>query len=253
VNFAADRNDGGQFSNTNPAATRQKLLPVEIEINNVRKLARQPSLDTLGFAVVPHARGKADWSNAAWIESEYIPSCMKLVKELTGAKTVMHLFAPVQRRTDYGKHEGAAPTAGFVHLDLPRDAYTAAATEAADAQGVKFKRGAVYNVWKAITPPPQSQPLAVCDWRSVSESDFVVGMTAEGEINVPHVVLAHSENAPRWYYTPDIGLDETLVFVGGDLDPAHPLGCAHTAFLHPAPNDGAPRASIEVRVLACFE
>jgi hypothetical protein len=178
---------------------------------------------------------------------------MALVQKLTGARAVVPMFAPLQRRTDYDKHEGSAPTAGFVHLDLPRDAYTAAATQTAEAFGVKFKRGAVYNVWKAITPPPQSRPLAVCDRRSVSESDYVLGMTAEGEINVPHIVLAHSEKAPNWYYVPDIGLDESLVFVGGDLEPGHPLGCAHTAFLHPEPNNGAPRASIEVRVLACYE
>jgi hypothetical protein len=253
VNFAADRNDGGQFSNTNPSTTRQNLLPVEIEITNVRKMARQPSLETLGFTYVAHPAGKADWANSTWIESEYVPSCLALIKNLTGAKTVVPLFIPLQRRTDYGKHQGTAPTAGFVHLDLPRDAYTAAATMAADAHGVKFKRGAVYNIWKAITPPPQSQPLAVCDWRSVSEDDHVIGLTAEGEVNVPYVTLAHSEKAPKWYYVPDIGLDESLVFVGGDLDPSHPLGCAHTAFVHPAPNDGAPRASLEARVLACFE
>jgi hypothetical protein len=252
VNFAADRNDGGSFSNTGRGETRQKLAPVLTEFNNARAMKQQPTLDKEGFTYAAHPRGRAEWSNPEWIQSQYIPSCVELVKKLTGAKTVLPLEMTVQRRTDYAEHEGTSPTAGFVHLDLPRDAYTQAATMAADGFGVKFKKAAVYNIWKATTPPPQSRPLAVCDQRTVSDKDFVLGVTAEGDVNVPYVILAPSEKPPVWYYVPDLGLDESLVFVGGDLDPTHPLGCAHTAFDHPG-NDGKPRASIEVRVLACFE
>ena len=93
----------------------------------------------------------------------------------------------------------------------------------------------------------------MCDWRTVSEADHVLGLTSEDEVKYPYVILAHSDKAPKWYYVPDLGPDESLVFVGGDLDPSHPLGCAHSAFVHPAPNDVAPRASIELRVFACFE
>ena len=33
-----------------------------------------------------------------------------------------------------------------------------------------YSRWAMYNVWRAITPPPQDFPLAVCDAQSVSEA-----------------------------------------------------------------------------------
>jgi hypothetical protein len=119
-------------------------------------MAQQSSLGTFGFAYVAHPSGRAEWTNQAWIESEYIPSCLELIKTLTGAETALHLFPAGVRRTDYASHPGTMPAAGFAHLDLPRDAYASAATMVANAQVVKLKRGAVYNVWKAITPPPRA-------------------------------------------------------------------------------------------------
>src|SRR5262249_26918006 len=66
LNFAADRNDGGRFSNGKPERIRQNLLPVEVDITNMRGMSRKPSLDVEGFAVVKHSSGHADWSNSAW-------------------------------------------------------------------------------------------------------------------------------------------------------------------------------------------
>jgi hypothetical protein len=254
LNFTADRHDGGQFSNTMPQHTRQNLVSVEVEITNARTLAQKPTLENEGFALVSHPSGRSDWSNQTWINEEYIPSCLQLIKKLTGARDVVHLFIPVQRRVDYSQHAGSSPAAHFPHLDWPRDAYREQAEMAATAQGVEFKRGTVYNVWKVTTPPPQSVPLAVADRRTVMESDHVLGKTYEGEIVVPYVILAHSPQAPKWYYYPDMTPDETLVFVGGDLDPNRPLGCAHSAFMHPDPKaQGVPRGSIEARVVACYD
>ena len=36
-----------------------------------------------------------------------------------------------------------------------------------------YRRWAMYNVWRAITPPPQDFPLAVCDARSIDPGDEV--------------------------------------------------------------------------------
>ena len=77
-----------------------------------------------------------------------------------------------------------------------------------------------------------------------------LGSEPSERIEAPHVCLAHSAEAPDWYYVPDLSVDESLVFVGADLDPSHPLGCPHSAFVHPDPDRRAvPRTSIEVRVL----
>lgn len=259
INFAADKNDGGEFSNTAPERSRQNLTPLEVEIRNGRTWTQAPSLDKEGLTLVAHPSGRADWEDQDWIESEYIPSCIELVKKLTGAKNAIHVYVPLQRRVNYGQHQGSAPTAGFVHLDQTRDTAQSMAGQWAQAQGVEFKRAAIYNIWKCMTPPPQDYPLAVADMRSIPVSDHVEGATVEylgekdGKLVSPYVTLVPSDR-PKFYYFPDMTPDESLVFMGVDLDPSKPLGCAHSAFRHPQPDgETEPRASIETRVLAIFE
>src|SRR5579864_8726430 len=94
LNFTADRNDGGRFSNTMPEKSRQNLVSVEVKITDARALAYKPTLENEGFALVSHPAGRADWSDKAWIDDEYVPSCMQLIKQLTGARDVVHLFIP---------------------------------------------------------------------------------------------------------------------------------------------------------------
>lgn len=257
LNFAADRSFGGVFSNTAPEAVRQSLLPVEVEIQNIRLMGRRPTLQQEGFTLAAHASGAADWSNDEWMESVYTPSCVELVKTLTGAKNAMSMHPPMLRRRNQKLEAGESPPAHFIHMDQTRDAGRDLAISFASSKGFSCERGAIYNVWKAITPAPQDLPLAIGNWRTASEIDHVIGKSYEPVgrgrdevLDVPHVLLAHSAQGPDWYYVPDLCVDETLVFVGVDFDPSHPLGCPHTAFVHPDP-DGltVPRASLEARVI----
>ena len=259
MNFAADKNDGGQFSNTRPERTRQNLQPVEVEIRNGRSWPRPPTLENEGLTLVRHASGNADWSNRQWIDVDYVPSCVELVKQLTGAKTAMAVYAPLQRRVDYQQHKGAVPTAGFVHLDQTRDIALAFAGQLTQGKGVMLERAAIYNVWKCMTPPPQDYPLAVSDRYSIPREDHVPGTTVEflGEkeekLESPYLLLSPCDKQIYYYY-PDMDPDESLVFIGVDFDPSRPLGCAHSAFRYPALNGTCvPRASIETRVLAIFD
>jgi hypothetical protein len=259
INFAADKNDGGQFSNTKPERSRQNLRPVEVEIRNGRSWPQRPSIEKEGLTLVAHASGRAEWSNPDWIKSEYVPSCAELVKRLIGATKVMPIYVPLQRRVDYGNYKGAAPTAGFVHLDQTRQTAQNFSEELAKKMEARFDRAAIFNVWKCMTPPPQDYPLAVSDQHSVPEEIYVPGETVEyiGEkeekLVSPYLTLVPSEKL-KFYYFPDMTPDESIVFVGASLDPTKPLGCAHSAFRHPAPDGSTvPRASIETRILAIFE
>lgn len=259
LNFAADRSDGGQFSNTRPDRTSQKLVPAEAEIRNGRIWPQLPSLENEGLVLVEHPCGRADWTDQQWIGAEYVPSCVELVKKLTGAKVGLPIYAPLQRRVDYGDYRGAAPAAGFVHIDQTLECALAFARPLAESHGVSCEHAIIYNIWKPMTPPPQDFPLAVADRRSIPEEDYVPGETVEylGEneekLVAPYIMLAHSDK-PIYYYFPDMTPDESIVFIGEDLDPSQPLGCAHSAFLHPSPSgDCVPRASIETRVLAIFD
>ncbi|HKR87645.1 MAG TPA: CmcJ/NvfI family oxidoreductase [Phenylobacterium sp.] len=250
LNFAADKSGGGKFSNFDPDARDAHFVGVDVAINNVRSLSRPPSLAAEGFVIAAHATPDPEWGDESWLEAVYVPSCLDLVKRLSGARTTLQMYYPIVRRRD----AGAAPPATFIHLDQTREAYRSQAAERAAAAGVELTRGAIFNVWKAITPPPQDLPLAVCDRRTVSLNDYAIGVTVENGTETPYVALVHSSEAPTWYYVPDLTIDESIVFLSADFDPAQPLGCAHTAFSPPPVAGGyEPRASVEVRVLACFD
>jgi len=247
----------GEWSNTNPQRTRQELNTVAVDIRNGRRQPVTPTLDNEGLTIARHPVPDANWWDNAWITSVYLPSCEALVKTLTGAKKCVSIFVPLQRRVDFDEHTGAIPAAQFVHLDNTHASARLWAEPLAEQAGESLDNAIIYNVWKSTTPPPQDFPLAIADLRSIPEADHAEGTVVEEfddrKILSPYVGLLHS-NEQVYYYYPDMSPDESLVFVGLHLDPSRKMGCAHSAFKHPAPgNVGEPRRSIETRVLAFFD
>ena len=119
-------------------------------------------------------------------------------------------------------------------------------------------RWVMYNVWRAITPPPQDFPLAVCDARSLAPADEVTVTAITEERNageIIHDTMSYVHNPDhRWYYFPDMTIDEVIVFKSGDSDPTKAVRVAHTAFTDPTCPPGVPtRASVEMRALALFD
>ncbi|HEY6131737.1 MAG TPA: CmcJ/NvfI family oxidoreductase [Halioglobus sp.] len=257
LNFAVADGGVGEWSNLNPQRTRQNLRTVDVEIRNGRNHPVQPTLENEGLMIAQHPVSGADWTNNAWIESVYLPSCNELVKKLTGAKTCTSIFVPLQRRVDFDEHAGSIPAAQFVHLDNTHASARLWAEPLAQALGESLENAVIYNVWKSTTPPPQDFPLAIADLRSIPEENHAEGSVVEelGDRTIvsPYIALLHSE-LQTYYYFPDVAPDESLVFVGLHLDPSRKMGCAHSAFRHPAPGAvSVPRRSIESRVLAFFD
>jgi hypothetical protein len=246
INFSADR-----IERQGITLATQALLPVELDISNMRALTRPTTLENQGFVLTPHARGRGDWSDPAWVNGAYVDSCVDLVKRLTAATTAFQIGAPVYRNSAHDKSAADVPVSTCVHIDLTREMACELAQQAAARQNVRFGRGAMYNVWKTHTPSPQDSPLAVCDWRTIPTHDHVTRFYGDDD-PVKTVAVAYTPHASKWYYTPDMNADESLVFVGADMDADHPLGCAHSAFA-PGWPDAHSRASIEIRVLAFFE
>jgi len=118
-------------------------------------------------------------------------------------------------------------------------------------------RWAMYNLWRATTPPPQDFPLAVCDARSLTRDDEVTvkAITEERSGEIRHDTTGYLYNpAHRWYYFRDMNPDEVLVFKAHDTDPRRAGRVPHTAFTDPTCPAGVPtRASVEMRGLALFD
>lgn len=253
LNFAANRDPGGIWSNLTPEIRTQALTAQKVEIADARALAKPPSLDAEGFCVVNMPMDDPAWSDEAWVAESYIPACLSAVKNLTGADHVASMHAGVLLR-DTGNAQ-AAPAADFVHLDHTRQSALPFLEEAVDAETrARFPHVRAYNVWRAITPPPQDVPLALCDQRSHRPEDWVVGRTVEPLYpdGVPYVISVPDPHQ-HWFYFSDLSPDEAVIFKGWDSDPTAPFGVMHGAFTHPGvPPGSVPRASVEARVFALF-
>ncbi|MFV8817955.1 CmcJ/NvfI family oxidoreductase [Haliea sp. E17] len=255
LNFAADRRDGGIWSNSWRERITQQLVTEPVSLADARHLAVAPSLEKEGFEIHRMPLEGDCWEDDPWVKSVYLPSALALVAELTGAAHVAPFYHGGILIRDTGNPQRAA-AAEFVHLDQTREAIGPFVDMAAEPSvQQRYPRYQVYNLWRSITPPPQDVPLALCDQRTVSEADWVIGRTVEPNFpdGVPYLSSVHNPEQ-RWHYFSDVDLDEVIVFKGFDSDPSQPMGCLHGAFQAPAVAPGTrPRASVELRVFAFFE
>ncbi len=137
---------------------------------------------------------------------------------------------------------------------------------ASPRRGEPYKRAIVTSLWRAFSPPPQDWPLALLDYRSVSDDEGVVNLllfveSLPGPDDVPDIEDPDSgpagsvfEYQPghRWWYFPSMRAGEVLLFKLHDTDHSVAWRAPHTAF-HDASAAGAfPRQSVELRSIAYF-
>ena len=140
-------------------------------------------------------------------------------------------------------------------MDVSDPTAKAFAERAAPADG-SVARFAHYNVWRALSAPPQDVPLGVCDWRSVAPDDLIAADALVDEAGKPEwsfegLVVGHKPGH-RWHWFPDMTPQKALVFKTNDSasGPAHCV--PHVAFDAAVPDGTAPRSSIEMRAIACW-
>ncbi len=231
------------------------VVPHDVPIGNARTWGVPPSLDVEGFTLVRHKSVVTDWRDAEQVAAVHNDEIRRLLLDLTGADDVevrgVGILRFGEKSTDSGALNNSRP-ARFVHIDVS-DA-TAATFNARSplAQGRKVVRVAQYNVWRAISPPPQDVPLALCDARSIAPEDLIFADAVFDKDGVPlfsfeGLVLRHNPQQ-RWGYFADMQPDEALVFKTNDSDPARAHHVPHGAFDDPSvPPETPPRSSIEMR------
>merc|ERR1719231_509234 len=186
-----------------------------------------------------------------------------VIKRETGASHVTILGNIVRNAASADKRGTQNPFAGggngvngyasVVHTDF-RAEKAAALVEAAG--GDRDGRYMLINTWRNISPahPIYNNTLACCDGTTVAQA-------LAGDVPLPGGKLAEQYRLSsvdaaehRWYYFPQMQVDELLLFTQFDSDPLAPCRyCFHTAFEDPAvPGNLPPRQSIEVRAIAFF-
>lgn len=197
------------------------------------------------------------------ISSIYAKEVEQVVRELLPDCTHIELDAQCARRGPGTKNPNYSLAVhadyGFTAEDYPMadrpDSAFRKRFESPDVRGMM-----VLNFWRPVLPmrgPVLKTPLAVCDPRSVDIEDALGINIRWDELGyVKMLVLAHDERQ-KWYFYPEMTVDEVLVFKsfqyfksqeGPELHT-----CFHTAFEAPSAPPGAEeRQSAEYRVRVWF-
>jgi len=230
---------------------------IEMDVADARP--RAPTLDGAGFTLIAHRSAVADFADRAAVEAVHRPEIVALVQQLSGADLVMVNSPGILRFSERAPQSGVLDNsrpARFAHVDVS-DATAAAFAAGAAPAGRPLARFVHYNVWRALSPPPQDVPLAVCDARSVAAADLigadaVFDSPGKPEWSFEGLLLAHAA-AHRWHWFPDMHRDEALVFKTHDSDRSRSHCVPHVAFDHAAcPAHAPPRVSVEMRALALW-
>jgi hypothetical protein len=225
-------------------------------------------LDREGFVLVPHVSAVTDFDaiqEDPAVDQLYIDEMTELLVQVTGASMALMLGGGKKR---YGESatEKLAPLANAKPARYPHaDNTDVSAVDLVDLivqfvdglDATEYPRYALYNMWRAVTPPPQDFPLAVCDARTIAPGDevTVTAVTRErGRGDIRHDTTGYVYNpAHRWHYYRDMTPAEVVVFKAHDTDTGRAGRVPHTAFTDPTCPPGTPtRASVEMRGLAFF-
>jgi hypothetical protein len=215
-------------------------------------------LEVEGFEFVDHDTAVDDFYDSEQVRSVYYPEIEELVKQRTGASRVV-IFDHTVRSGDEGTRTEklVREPVKSVHNDYTEWSGPQRVRDllpADEAERLLKHRFAVVQVWRAIRNPIESDPLAICDARTLEAGDLIaserrypnrVGETYQISYNPGH----------RWFYFPRMARNEALVFkVYDSATDGRARFTAHSAFQDPTTPSGAPaRESIEMRTLAFFE
>ena len=239
-----------------PGVPRSNTVNVahRVPIHDARPVADRVSLDANGFALVNHRSAVRDFFDDDEVRRVYYPEVERVVKQATGAYRV-HIFDHTTRR----KVEGAQDRSGAprqpvqrVHIDHTARSGPQRVRDLLPDEADELLKGRVQviNLWRPIKGPVQDSPLAVCDATTIDLADLVpsdlvyqhrVGETYSVKYNPAH----------RWFYVPQMRVDEALLLKCSDTKTDVPARFTpHSAFVDPtASADAPPRESIEVRTL----
>ena len=229
-------------------------------------------LEKSGFELVKSSSSVSDFVDNEEVMTVYYEECKEIARKLTGATvtfTYDHLIREPGRQISGGGTDGKTQITGvesgggyigFAHMDYTDNTtwsdYLAVHGETVPSP---VSRVVSLNFWRGLSSVVDDYPLAVCDGRTVKETDLfethVYGYGASNyswhEVGIETYSVKFSRDQ-RWYFYPRMSPDEVLVIKSYDSLGVIGRTCPHCAFANPdALVSSPPRRSIELRVL-CF-
>lgn len=264
-------------------------IEFERSVENIRNRLSDYSTDSSGFAVYEYPAKEKSFTDNAAIRNGYYAEVEQLLRDkLPGIKKVVIFDHTIRRRTKDSPRQPVQQlhvdqTPGAAEIRVRRH------LPAEEAEELLKGRYQIINVWRPIENPASDFPLAVVDWRTTTEEDFVkvdllYPKRAEGDDGddrgketAPAAVSFDSTDGyepkgeifavqpsdnHRFFYVKDMRPEEAMFIKCFDSRgqglPNGKQGVArctpHTAFVDPAtPKDAPGRQSIEVRCLVFYE
>ena len=157
------------------------LEPRPVQVRDLRPAKDEASLDREGFALARHRSLVSDFFDPIQLREVYMPELEDLLMELTGAAKVVVSPGGALRRSERSPgfmKQGSTVPARFAHCDYNQNHagswfWAERALPPEEEEARRGQRFAVYNLWRALSDPPQDAPLAVCDARTVAPQDRV--------------------------------------------------------------------------------
>jgi hypothetical protein len=185
------------------------------------------------------------------------PEVAEIVKAATGASRVVVFDHTRRRQTgEIDRQPGVLrqPVAR-VHVDQTLRSGPQRLREIMgdEAGALLSRRAAIVNVWRPIAHVARDWPLAYADARSVDPTDLLpVELVFQHRRGETYSVAYNP--AQRWFYIPDLDVNECVLLKCWDSDERVARFAPHTGFEDPTTPPGTPpRESIEFRTYAFFD
>jgi hypothetical protein len=228
-----------------------------VRIWNGRRASERFSLPTHGFNLVQHRTAVKDFYDEAEVLRVYYPEVEALIKAESGAKRVV-VFDHTVRTADDGRHARGwiRQTVKSVHNDYTERSAPKRVRDILppdEAERLLQRRYGIIQVWRSVAPRVESEPLAMCDGRSIPEVGFIRNERRYRDRTAETYHIAYNPSH-RWFYFPYMTRNEALVFKVFDSDASAGVRfTAHTSFDDPTTRpDAKIRESIEMRAFAFY-
>lgn len=236
-----------------PERNTGRYIPVEVPVINGRS-APATSLAREGFELLQAPSAVRDFYDEDAVRGTYYAEASALVKQATGANRVF-VYEHLIRCDAVGEKNGVAVRGAstFMHVDFAPGAAAERVRgllPAAEAERLLAHRFMQVNVWRPITGPLRTMPLAICDSTSIAPADFVRAVI-HSEITTNEFYVVRHDPAQRWHYYPDMMPGEAILIRNHD-SALPPLQLTAHGAIQDAPPGALPRESIEARCLAFF-
>jgi len=239
----------------------------EVTIRNARQ-AGPFLLDEHGFCLSRHNTQISEWQQNYRADSPYAAEVCQAAMKLTGADLVVPMGGMM--RDSRQTSSSVQPPAAEAHVDFTQRSAERIAERLyrrERPQGGGYRRFLAFSLWRALSPPPQDMPLALCEGRSVRDDEGTHNTKIDvdqiptgealfapikGEADMTAATIFHYSPDHRWWYFRDMTPDEVVLIKFYDSDHSKAWRCPHTAFRDHSQPNAKPRRSMEFRGIAYF-